>query len=184
MNGTRRQSPADRLLQWLPWISAGLVLLTVVVLFLPAVLIRLGLRAETTGSYPVNSVIDVAPDVYEGSTYTLIVFARSTCQVCQKVRPLVADVVTATKSSPEFQRRLIAVAGAGPDEIDFGESLGFSRDEIVGRSQRHLRLETVPTLVIVSRTGRVLLSIERGDRPELFQEGAALVRRLAGERTP
>jgi hypothetical protein len=162
-------------------VSAGLVLLTAIVLFLPAVLVRLGLRAEATSAYPVDSVIDVGPDLYEGSTYTLIVFARSTCDVCQKVRPLIADLVTATGRSTEFGRRLVAVAGLAPDELRFAESLGFDHSEIVDRGEKQLRVRTVPTIVVVSRDGRVLFSTDRADRPEQFQEGAALLRRLVRE---
>src|SRR5215467_15874636 len=42
---------------------------------------RLGLASEP---YAVNQLVGVPPTIYDSSSYTLLIFARSTCDVCQR----------------------------------------------------------------------------------------------------
>ena len=143
---------------------------------------RFGFRAKANEAYPVESFVDLKPSVYEGSTYTLIVFARSNCEVCQRARPLISELVTIAKTSPKFARRLVAVRTVDDDERDYAASLGFDvGTELVERGEEKLRAKTVPIVLLVSQQGRVLFSGLGELRPEQYQDAAALIRRLAAE---
>jgi hypothetical protein len=177
-----RKSFPERVLSAGPWLLTALVGLTVLTLIVPALLIRFGFRAKANEAYPVDTVVDLMPSVYEGSTYTLIVFARSNCAVCQRASPLISELVTISKMSPNFGRRLIVVRQVDQEERNYAASLGFDTNgELVERGAEPLRARTVPIVLVVTRAGRVLFSSQGEPRPERYQDAAALIRRLTAE---
>lgn len=164
-----------RVLQWLPWVAVALLAVTVAALLVPALLVRLGLREETVRAYHVDETIDVPLSVYEGSPYTLIVFARSSCPVCQRVGPQLRALVESATAAGQVNRRLVAVAGADADEVAFGSALGIAADEIVDGTGLKVRARTVPTVLLVTREGRIAYVVEGEGSGDDYRAGTELM---------
>ena len=179
-----QRGTTERVFFWMPWLVAAMVGVTLLLLLGPALLTRLGLRARATSVFPIDTTIILDRRVYEGSTYTLIVLARSTCPACQETRPLIAELVRAASASTAFGRRLILVTEQDEEEQRFAVALGFDIvTEVVDRAGMRLDGVTVPAVVIVNRAGRILFAIEGRAQPERFQDAAALIKRLSAEAT-
>ena len=61
----------------------------------PRVASAIGIRwaAPKSAAYRVNDRIDVPPDWYQSSGYTLVLFARSSCSACQAAHPFLQKLV-------------------------------------------------------------------------------------------
>ena len=124
---------------------------TAVLVARPDLRARLGM---TSGAYAVDHVIDLPQSIYGSSSYTLVIFARSTCEVCQRsagfLRRLAAETAAAGGAV-----RLVASAPVAEGELVFARALGLADSQVAAVDLKTLRLERVPTIVLVDRRGAI-----------------------------
>lgn len=101
-------------------------------------------------------------------------FARSTCTVCQRSVPFLAQLVRESARAG-VQVRLLSNAPLTPDELAYARALGLDSTQVVVADWRTLRVKRVPTLVLVNQRGEIDYARE-GSVPALEQED--LLRRL------
>jgi hypothetical protein len=132
--------------------SLVLVAVTAIVLARPDLRDAMGLGPAP--AYAAHSRIDVPPEVYRTSPYTLVVFARSTCAVCRSSVPFLATLVRKAAASG-VAVRLMSSAPVAPDERAFAETWGLDPAAIIGVDLRSMRVKHVPTVVLVDREGEI-----------------------------
>jgi hypothetical protein len=112
---------------------------------------RMGLAPE---AYAVNQVVDVPHAIYDSSSYTLLIFARSTCEVCQRssgfLRRLAAEASTAGVNV-----RLVSSTPVVGSELAFARVLGLGDAQVAPVDLKTVRLRRVPTIVLVDRSGEI-----------------------------
>lgn len=157
-------------------VSAAVVLVTAVALATPA------LRERISGAgpaYRAGNRIDVPGGVYDSESYTLLLFARSTCDACQRSAPAFKELVgEAVREGMAV--RLISAAPVAAREADFARALGLTDADVVGLPLATLRLKHVPTIVVVDRAGAIHYvregAVSEHDKEGLFRDLAALTR--------
>lgn len=145
-----------RIATWFNIVVAALVTATVVMVAWPRIGSAVGSPAaarDPEPAYGQGEAIDVPVEWYEGSSYTLILFAKSTCGPCLLAQGFFADLVAAVDGRA-------AVVFASPDgrhegELRYALSLGIP-DQAVFAAPQGLRARVTPTLVLVDRQGTVL----------------------------
>ena len=131
----------------------------------PRVASAIGIRwaAPKSAAYRVNDRIDVPPDWYQSSGYTLVLFARSSCSACQAAHPFLQKLVGSLEG-----KAVVAMASTElerDDDLRYGRSLGI--DDAVNRvTPGSLRVRATPTLVLVNREGKILGAWEGVGPPE------------------
>jgi thioredoxin-related protein len=152
----------------------AVVAITALLISVPSLRARVALLSVRT-SYRVGERIDVSPHVYENSPLTLLVFTRSNCAACQAAKPALKNIAGHLKATPA---QMILVVGS-PDassEIGYASEIGLDRTRIAGVNLTALRLQSVPTLVLVSRSGEVLYTTEGPPSDQQQQELFQVVR--------
>ena len=134
--------------------------LTVGALATPAGRARMGLAPAPAPSYAVGARIDVPASVYDASPYTVVLFARSDCGVCQQSKPWLAALTTALQRQSTVRVVMIASGEHLSDEVQYAADLGIGRDRVVPLAPRALKARLVPSLVLVDRQGVVRYSQE------------------------
>jgi hypothetical protein len=112
---------------------------------------RLGL---TPGTYAVKQVVDVPPDIYDSSSYTLLIFARSTCEVCQRSSGFLRRLA-GESASAGMGVRLISSTPLAESELVFARVLGLADGQVAPVDLKTLRLRRVPTIVLADRQGAI-----------------------------
>jgi len=126
----------------------------------PRVASALGIQpAGPPPAYEVGSLIDTPAAWHETADSTLVLFARASCGASQKAQPFLAELVGALQRDG----RAAVVASVGQESFDedaaFARGLGVAADR-VRATPAGARVRATPTLVLVTRTGRVLRSWE------------------------
>jgi thiol-disulfide isomerase/thioredoxin len=138
---------------------AALVAITIAALAFPAVRSWLGVSSARSTSYSVGQQIDVPASLYDTSAATLLIFARSTCGVCQSAKPVFAALAAELRALPQA-RVLVLASNTSGDERVYVRDLGLQDTQLVTMSFGGLRLKVVPTLVLVNRRGAVEYTAE------------------------
>ena len=136
----------------------GLVFLgTVATLFVPPV--RGWVTApERKPAYVVGDKVDLPDSYYSKADRTLVIFARSSCAGCQRAKPLLKKAAGAGKNTD--RSRVLLTAGSDlAAEARYAGEVGLEPWEFQ-RAPDGLRVDSVPTLLIVDREGTILLSRE------------------------
>lgn len=125
------------------------------VLAIPGVRAHLGLSPIRPISYAVGSHIDLPSSIYAATPYTLILFARSSCDACQRAKSVLADL--AAQVANESNARVILVTGMSnvEDDAAYGRQLGVNEASQIRLDLTKLQLRQVPTIVLVDRNGQV-----------------------------
>jgi len=131
--------------------SVVLVAATAAAIARPDLRERLGLAP---GPYAAGQQIDVPAATYHGSSETLVLFARSTCSVCQRSVPYLRKLVNEA-GGRGIRVRLMSAAPVAPAELDFARALGLRDEDVVGVDHTALRLRRVPTIVLVNDRGEI-----------------------------
>jgi hypothetical protein len=126
-----------------------------------AVLVIQGLRGAPTTppAYEVGQQVDLPSDLYDGRAHTLVIFARSSCAVCQRVKPFLVDLTAEARGASAMRTVVLTSGRDRPEELEFAESIGVPEFDVENRPSG-LRLHTVPTVLVVDRAGRILLALE------------------------
>ena len=137
----------------------------------------LGLMASDGAVYGVGDRIDVPVDLYESAPVTLLLFTRSSCGTCQRAMPALATLATALRDRGTVRLTMVVAEGTQADERNYLHDIGLTDRHLAAVDFRTLRLQRVPTMVLVDRTGRVLYSLEgeptAADQTELLRLAAA-----------
>jgi hypothetical protein len=112
---------------------------------------RLGLAPE---AYAVRQVVDVPPAIYNSSSYTLLIFARSTCDVCQRSAKFLSRLAGQTAGAGAGVR-LVSSAPVVASELAFARALGLSDAQVAPVDLKTVRVRRVPTIVLVDRHGEI-----------------------------
>jgi len=134
------------------------------VAFLLAPGVRSHMSADPPAYVPGTSV-DVPAQTYASRPYTLLIFSRSDCGACLNAVPVLAQLVQELRDTGEFEVSLIARLTTPEDELVYAERLGIAASHVFPEDLEALRVERVPTLVVVDASGRI----------RLVQEGAPAV---------
>jgi len=136
----------------------AVVAITVSVLAVPSLRAKLGFPASPT-SYAVGERVDVPAALYQGSSPTLLVFARNSCSACQRGKPVFARV---TRELRDQSVNVVVVTSQAhrEDEIPYARDLGLDEGHVIGIDLSSLRLKVVPTLVLVDGQGQVRFTSE------------------------
>ena len=123
---------------------------------------RFGLVPAASPSYAVGATVDVPASVYSGASHTLILFGRSTCSVCQSVKPSLVEIIRAVERQNDVRSVLVTGGAHLPDEIQYAAELGLGPERVFPLTPQTRNLKHVPTFVLVDRQGKVLASEEGG----------------------
>lgn len=148
--------------------AASLVLVTVTAVAVASPSVRHAVGFGSAPAYATHGRIDVPSAIYESSPHTLVVFARSTCTVCQRSVPFLAQLVREAARAG-VQVRLLSSAPLTSDELAYARALGLDPTQVVATDWKTLRVKRVPTLVLVNQRGEIDYARE-GSVPALEQE--------------
>jgi hypothetical protein len=117
------------------------------------------IKAEATRGYAVGAKVDVAPELFRNTRFTVLVFVNSACRACVESEPLYSDLVAELRGSANR----VKLVGVSAD-------LGFSRyaarvgvppvetATLTLSSLDALKLSAVPTLLLVDQQGTILVN--------------------------
>jgi thioredoxin-related protein len=158
-----RISTVNRRSNHLPVIVIGCTLLmllsTVAAGFAPAVRTRLGWTAVERTAYSVGDAIDIPADLRDRTARTLVVFASGTCGACLRSTSALTRLSSELRgSSTTFL--LVTPTKMKADQEIFVAAVGLAKTEYVSLDLSALKVRSVPTVVLVDESGRVLFSRE------------------------
>jgi thiol-disulfide isomerase/thioredoxin len=159
----------------------AVVVITVAALAMPSLRARLGFAPARSASYSAGQRIDVPANLYDSSPLTLFVFARSSCGACQRAKPLFADIARRLSNPSSVRVLLVNSSTRREDEASYARDLGLDESHLVTLNGAGLRLQVVPTLVLVDRLGEIHYASE--GVPTAAQEDD-LLRAVASAATP
>jgi len=107
-------------------------------------------------AYRVGDLIDVPREAYEGTPYSLIVFARASCGACQAARPVLAELVEKVIHDPNYRIVLVMPSGSAAEGRDYVRGLGLPESSFVPQVLRAFRVRAVPTALLVDHRGTIL----------------------------
>lgn len=123
--------------------------------------------------YAVGEQVDFPVRVYGSSPFTLVVFSRSDCPACQGAKPAIKELIDALRPVPSVRVAMVAARGEAPEEHQFGRDLGLTEKDVMQIDLGDLRLDGVPTTLLVDRSGRVHYSLKgpptSSDRDEILK---------------
>ncbi len=112
------------------------------------------MRRRSRAGYAVGERLDVPAGVYDRHAYTVVIFARSGCGVCQQLKPALARVTAAVADMPSMGVAVIAPDSNPRAEAQFARDIAVSAAPTLLDLSR-LRLRMVPVLLVVDRRGEV-----------------------------
>jgi len=146
---------------------------TVLMLASPSIRTRLGLSTRRAVSYPLRSSIDVPAHLYQSAPLTLFVFGRSTCGACQAAKPAFLAISRELAATPTNMQFVTGQTDLDA-ELEYANEIGLATTQVVRMDLSALRLQVVPALVLVDRSGKVLFTKEgvptADDQQQLFRQ--------------
>lgn len=140
-------------------VTCGLTLaVTGALLFAPDV--RGRLSPATPPAYVPGTVVDVPAETYAARPHTLLIFSRSDCGACLGAVPVLERVVRELRDTGEFEVSLIARLATPEDELAYAERLGIPPSHVFPQDLDSLRVERVPTLLVVDASGSIRFAQE------------------------
>lgn len=133
------------------------------------------LRAAPAPSYAVGDKIDLPPDAYSNTEKTLVLFLRESCAVCQTEAPHLAELVRRVGIDSTSVASVVVTGSARVEaEREFAARFkGASHRQVPFED---LKVQTVPTVVLVDRHGVVLFAQE--GRLKTLEMTEELIRRI------
>ena len=142
---------------------------------------RLGKTPSARG-YAVGDRIDVPETIYSAAPHTLLIFARSSCGVCQRDFPALKRIVATYASSPGLGVAMIGARSDQEADREFARALGVADDALSLLDLARLRVAVVPALVVVNRTGTVVFAHSGAASPTAEKTLARVVLSLGPDR--
>jgi hypothetical protein len=147
---------------------------TVGALAMPAVRTKIGLAPVMTPSYAPGDRIDLPASTYEASSYTVILFVRSDCGVCQRIKPWLTQLAATLQRQPAVRVVVVASGGHASDEVRYAAELGVGSERVFVVPSGALKLRSVPAFVLVDQRGAVRYSQEGAPRAQPDQVATAM----------
>jgi hypothetical protein len=111
-------------------------------------------------AYSIGDSLDLPPDTYNASPFTVVVFSRSTCDACQQSKPFHKTLVALTTTNANT-RLVLSTPLNAREEAAYAGELGLEpsavRPWLAGKKPR---VHVVPTVVLVNARGDILGSWE------------------------
>jgi hypothetical protein len=137
----------------------------------------LGLATAGGPAYVIGDRIDVPAAFYNSSPLTLLLFTRAECAACQSAKPALVSLIVALRQHDDVRVTMVVSEGTEPAERGYLRELGLADDRLAAAKFTTLRLEHVPTMVLVDRRGDVRYSLEGApsvvDQAELLRIAAS-----------
>ncbi len=133
---------------------------TTVALTMPSVRQSLGIGAPApAASYAVGDTIDVPPEIFGAAPNTLLLFFRSDCGACERVKPFLSKLAARDNGTTV---RVVAVTGPQNQQssIKFARQIGLDEAHLATVDVTKLRLKTVPAWVLVDRSGQIHAALQ------------------------
>ena len=109
---------------------------------------------RTSDGFVIGTKVDM-PIGTIASAGTVILFARSSCAACQSSKSILKHVVELVHEQPGVRVVMCAVTGVNDDERAYAEDIGLRRTEVIACPVQQLRLQVVPTLLVLDRSGSI-----------------------------
>jgi thiol-disulfide isomerase/thioredoxin len=141
-------------------VCATALTVTAVAVAMPSVRASLGFAPPPPApSYVAGQTSDFPATVFEQAPHTLVIFFRSDCGACARMRPFLARLAA---RDDDAAVRVVAVTGAGnrADALAFAKQIGLSESHLVTIDLKTLRLSRVPTVVLVDQSGAIQTGLE------------------------
>jgi thioredoxin-related protein len=102
--------------------------------------------------------IDIPAAWRSNSDYTLVIFGRDSCPACLASRDFHKELAAA--AAKNGIRTVAALTASIEDTATFASSLGLPADHAIRANPAPEHLKSVPTVVIVNRSGEILKKTE------------------------
>jgi hypothetical protein len=132
----------------------------------------LGMAAPEGPAYAVSGRIDVPTAVYDSAPLTLLLFTRTGCGACQTAKPALISLISALRGREDVRVMMLVSEGTEAEERPYLHELGLGDDRLAGVNFAALRVQHVPTTVLVDRRGEVRYSLEGA--PSVLDQGELL----------
>ena len=150
----------NRVVVWSARLSIASLLLavvtTVVVARVPQSRRWLGLTPQP--AYAAGQSIDVPQSVYRGSRRTVIIFVQDWCEACRKAKPIFAELSRNISTIEGVRMVLVPPGGYSAEEIRYAQDIGLAATAVEHLRGEAVRVQIVPTLVVVDNTGQILFA--------------------------
>lgn len=153
----------ERLYVGLALATAGVCIslaITAIAIAYPAVKARLGYASPPVAAYQIGTRVDLPSRIFDTAERTLIVFARSTCPACDHSRPALSAATKCFSQPRTSDVALITTAPRAERELSFARDIGIPDTRVFALNVAALRLERVPTVIVVDRAGRIVFQYE------------------------
>jgi thiol-disulfide isomerase/thioredoxin len=151
---------------------------TTVALTMPSVRHSLGIGpAAPAPAYAVGDTIDVPAEIFDGAPNTLLLFFRSGCGACERIKSFLSKLAARNNGTTV---RVVAVTGPQSREssVAFARQIGLDEAHLATVDVTKLRLKTVPAWVLVDRSGQIHAAFEGipspGEQDQLLRTVTAL----------
>lgn len=155
MTAVVRETQLRRLATGILCVSVLVVAVTSAAVAFPRFRQLLGFPGDSA-AYRVGDQVDVPPETYEGTPYSLIVFARASCAACQAARPVLAELVENVRADADLRIVVLMPSGSPAEGLEYVRGLGLPESSFLPRALREFRVRAVPTALLVDHRGRIL----------------------------
>ena len=141
-------------------VCATAVTVTAVAMAMPSVRTSLGLGpTPLKPSYVAGQPVDLSSDVFGQASQTLAIFFRSDCGACERMKPYLTRLVARNTGTA---LRVVAVTGVAnsSDSLAFAKAIGVDESRLITMDLSKLRLQRVPTILLIDRSGRIENALE------------------------
>lgn len=105
-------------------------------------------------AFRTRGAVAIPPEWRSQSDYTLIIFGRESCSACQASAAFHKELAAAAEA--HGIRTIAALTDRSENPSQFAASIGIAPDHALRANPAPEHLKTVPTVIIVNRTGEVL----------------------------
>ena len=159
MTALVRETQLRRLATGIICVSVLAVAVTSAAVAFPRFRQLLGFPSESA-AYWVGDQVDVPPETYEGTPYSLIVFARASCAACQAARPMLAGLIENVRDDADLRIVVLMPSDSPAEGLEYTRGLGLPESSFLPRALREFKVRAVPTALLVDHRGRILAVAE------------------------
>lgn len=120
----------------------------------------LGLPAPDGPAYSAGDPVDVPAGIYGAAPLTLLLFTRSDCRACQAGKPALSGLIGMLHDRTTVRVVMIVNQGTEAAERQYLHEIGLDEGGLAGVDFSALRVQRVPTMVLVDRQGNVRYYLE------------------------
>jgi len=142
----------------------GALAATGVSLAWPGSLGRLGFATSAPASFSVGRSSGLVSSLFAGHQYTVVFFASADCAASRRAQPAIRAIASAIGSREDYQVSVVMNVAGARDKLKaqgFVAGLGVKSAYLSDVDLLSTPVKTVPALLVVDRTGRVLATWDR-----------------------